>query len=133
MARLLVVAAGALVDRDGRVLLARRPASKEMGGLWEFPGGKVNEGESPEAALVRELKEELGIDAEAACLAPIGFSSIASGEFHLLMPLFALRKWRGVVRPLEAEALAWVRPTDFSDYPMPPADRPLALQLREIL
>ena len=133
MARLLVVSAGALVDRDGRVLLARRPASKEMGGLWEFPGGKVDEGESPGAALVRELKEELGIDAEAACLAPAGFSSLASGEFHLLMPLFVLRKWKGIARPLEADELAWVSPEQFSAFPMPPADLPLARQLREIL
>jgi 8-oxo-dGTP diphosphatase len=133
MARLLIVAAGALIDGDGRVLLARRPAGKEMAGLWEFPGGKLQEGETPEEALVRELKEELGIDVEASCLAPIAFSSVNSGGFHLLMPLYACRKWKGVARPLEAEALAWVRAADFSGYDMPPADRPLAAQLRDLL
>lgn len=133
MARLLLVAACALIDGDGRVLLARRPAGKAMAGLWEFPGGKLDDGETPEGALVRELKEELGIDVEASCLAPIAFSSTNSGDFHLLMPLYACRKWRGVARPLEAEALAWVRPTEFSGYDMPPADRPLAAQLRDLL
>ncbi|MCB2112800.1 MAG: (deoxy)nucleoside triphosphate pyrophosphohydrolase [Parvularculaceae bacterium] len=133
MARLLIVAAGALIDGDGRVLIARRPAGKEMAGLWEFPGGKLDEGETPEGALVRELKEELGIDVEASCLAPIAFSSINSGDFHLLMPLFACRKWKGVARPIEADALAWVKPAAFHDYEMPPADRPLAAQLRDML
>ena len=133
MARLLIVAAGALIDGDGRVLLARRPAGKSMAGLWEFPGGKLMDDETPEGALVRELKEELGIDAETACLAPIAFSSTSSADFHLLMPLYALRKWKGVARPLEAEALAWVRPAEFQRYDMPPADRPLAAQLRDIL
>jgi 8-oxo-dGTP diphosphatase len=133
MAGLLIVAACALIDGDGRVLLARRPAGKAMAGLWEFPGGKLNAGETPEEALVRELNEELGIDVEASCLAPIAFSSTGSGEFHLLMPLYACRKWKGVARPLEAEALAWVRPADFQGYEMPPADRPLAAQLRDLL
>ena len=133
MARLLIVAAGALIDGDGRVLLARRPNGKELAGLWEFPGGKLVEGETPEGALVRELKEELGIDVETACLAPGAFSSTASADFHLLMPLYACRKWKGVARPLVAEALAWVRPTEFQGYDMPAADRPLAAQLRDML
>jgi 8-oxo-dGTP diphosphatase len=133
MARLLIVAAGALIDADGRVLLAKRPQGKAMAGLWEFPGGKLNAGETPEEALVRELKEELSIDVEASCLAPIAFSSSASGDVHLLMPLFACRKWKGAVRPIEADGLAWVRPRDFSSYDMPPADKPLAAQLRDLL
>jgi 8-oxo-dGTP diphosphatase len=133
MARVLLVVAAALIDSDGRVLIAQRPRAKTMGGLWEFPGGKVNEGETPEAALVRELNEELGIDVEASCLAPISFSSCASADVHLLMPLFACRKWKGLARPLEAEALAWVRPLDLGSYDMPPADRPLAAQLRDMI
>lgn len=133
MAKVLLVVAAALIDSDGRVLIAKRPRAKMMGGLWEFPGGKVNEGETPEAALVRELKEELGIEVETSCLAPIAFSSCASGDFHLLMPLFACRKWKGSAQALEAEALAWVRPRDFAAYDMPPADRPLAAQLRELI
>jgi 8-oxo-dGTP diphosphatase len=131
--RLLIVAAAALIDGDGRVLLARRPAEKDHGGLWEFPGGKLEQGETPEAALIRELKEELDIDVAAACLAPVAFSSCASGDIHLLMPLFACRKWKGAPRPVAAEQLAWVRPKDFRDFPMPPADRPLAVQLRDLL
>jgi 8-oxo-dGTP diphosphatase len=133
MAKLLIVAACALIDGDGRVLLARRPAGKDMAGLWEFPGGKLQEGETPEGALVRELNEELGIDVETACLAPIAFSSLNSAGFHLLMPLYACRKWKGVAQPLEASALAWVRPAEFQRYEMPPADRPLAAQLRDLL
>ncbi len=133
MAKLLIVAAAALIDGDGRVLLARRPKGKALAGLWEFPGGKLNEGETLEGALVRELKEELGIDAEAACMAPITFASFAGPEVHLLMPLFALRKWKGVAQPLEADALAWVRPVSFAGYDMAPADRPLAAQLRDFL
>ena len=128
-----MVTAAALIDGDGRVLLARRPSGKEMAGLWEFPGGKVDEGETPEAALARELKEELGIDVETSCLAPIAFSSLNSAGFHLLVLLYACRKWKGAARPLEAAALAWVRPTEFQGYEMPPADRPLAAQLRDLL
>jgi len=133
MAKLVLVAACALVDGDGRVLLARRPEGKAMGGLWEFPGGKLGDGETPEAALVRELKEELAIDVAPSCLAPIGFASHDSGDFHLLMPLFVCRKWSGRPQPVEAQALAWVRPGDFPSYEMPPADRPLAAQLRDLL
>ena len=133
MAKLVLVAACALVDGDGRVLLARRPEGKAMGGLWEFPGGKLGDGETPEAALVRELKEELAIDVAPSCLAPIGFASHDSGDFHLLMPLFVCRKWSGRPQPVEAQALAWVRPRDFPSYEMPPADRPLAAQLRDLL
>ena len=133
MAKLLIVAACALIDGDGRVLLARRPKGKEWAGLWEFPGVKLYDRETPEGALVRELKEELGIDVETACLAPIAFSSTSSAEFHLLMPLYACRKWKGAAQPLEADALAWVRAADFQRYEMPPADRPLAAQLRDIL
>lgn len=133
MAGLLIVAAGALIDGDGRVLLARRPEGKAMAGLWEFPGGKLQEGETPEGALVRELREELGVDIETSCLAPVAFSSMVSGDFHLLMPLFACRKWKGVARPIEASALKWVKPSAFGDYDMPPADRPLAAQLRDLL
>jgi 8-oxo-dGTP diphosphatase len=133
MAGLLLVVAAALIDGEGRVLLARRPAGKAHGGLWEFPGGKLEEGESPEEALVRELREELEIDVSTACLAPIAFSSCASGDIHLLMPLFACRKWKGAPRPVAAEQLAWIKPVDFRNYPMPPADKPLAAQLRDIL
>lgn len=133
MAKLLLVAACALIDRDGRVLMARRPEGKSMAGLWEFPGGKLGENETPEAALVRELKEELAIDTEASCLAPVAFASQASGEFHLLMPLYACRKWRGVPRPLEGQELQWVRRDALTAMKMPPADRPLAAQLRDLL
>lgn len=133
MAKLLLVAACALIDRDGRVLLAQRPEGKAHAGLWEFPGGKLAEGETPEAALIRELKEELGIETEASCLAPIAFASCNSGEFHLLMPLFACRKWSGAPQPLEAQALRWVRREALLDCDMPPADRPLAAQLRDFL
>lgn len=133
MARLVIVVAAALVDRDGRVLLARRPPEKHMGGLWEFPGGKLQPGETPEGALVRELKEELDIDVAEACLAPVAFASAPSGGDHLLMPLFVARRWSGAPKPLAADALAWVRPDNFSAYDMPPADRPLAAQLRDIL
>jgi 8-oxo-dGTP diphosphatase len=131
--RLLLVAAVALVDADGRVLLARRPEGKPMAGLWEFPGGKLAEGETPEAALIRELAEELGIETDAACLAPFAFASHAYPDFHLLMPLYVCRVWRGIVRPLEGQTLAWVRAERLADYPMPPADLPLVAMLRDLL
>jgi 8-oxo-dGTP diphosphatase len=130
---LLLVAACALVDVDGRVLLARRPEGKKMAGLWEFPGGKLNPGETPEAALIRELKEELGIDVAAACLAPFAFASHAYEGFHLLMPLFLCRRWKGIPTPREKQTLAWVRAARLGDYEMPPADKPLIPLLRDFL
>ena len=130
---LLLVAACALVDSDGRVLLARRPEGKTMAGLWEFPGGKLAPGETPEAALIRELKEELGIDVSAACLAPFAFASHAYERVHLLMPLYLCRRWRGFVTPREGQALAWVRPEKLTEYRMPPADLPLVPMLRDFL
>jgi 8-oxo-dGTP diphosphatase len=130
---LLLVAACALVDADGRVLLARRPEGKKMAGLWEFPGGKLHSGETPEVALIRELKEELGIDVSAACLAPFAFASHAYERFHLLMPLYLCRRWKGTPTPRENQALAWVRPQKLADYPMPPADKPLIPLLRDFL
>ena len=131
--RLVLVAACALVDADGRVLLARRPPGKPMAGLWEFPGGKVEPGETPEATLIRELREELGIDVQAACLAPLAFASHAYPDFHLLMPLFVCRRWRAQVRAAEGQELAWVRPQRLRDYPMPPADVPLIPHLQGLL
>lgn len=133
MAKLLLVAACALIDADGRVLLAQRPLEKQWGGLWEFPGGKLLDGETPEDALTRELREELDIDVAPSCLAPFAFASETSESVHLLMPLFLCRKWKGTPRPVEARALAWSRPRDFSSYDMPPADKPLAAQLRDFL
>lgn len=133
MAKLLLVAACALIDADGRVLIARRAQGKPMGGLWEFPGGKVQDGESPEAGLVRELREELGIDTDESCLAPFSFASERSADFHLLMPLYVCRKWKGRPQPLDAQEIVWVKPADFQRYEMPPADRPLAAQLRDFL
>jgi len=130
---LLLVAACALIDADGRILLARRPEGKKMAGLWEFPGGKLAPGETAEAALIRELKEELGIDVATSCLAPFTFASHDYGHFHLLMPLYLCRRWRGVPRPVEGQTLAWVRPDKLADYPMPPADRPLIPLLRDFL
>ena len=130
---LLLVVAAALVDPDGRVLIAQRPEGKSMAGLWEFPGGKIHEGETPEAALVRELKEELGIDTRSSCLAAVGCASHSYPEFHLLMPLFACRTWRGEPHPHEGQKLAWVRPARLADYPMPPADEPLIAILRDLL
>jgi 8-oxo-dGTP diphosphatase len=130
---LILVAAVALVDTDGRVLLARRPEGKEMAGLWEFPGGKVLPGESPESALVRELKEELGLDTAESCLAPFTFASHRYPAFHLLMPLYVCRRWTGMPTPLERQELAWVRPKQLNDYPMPPADRPLVALLQDLL
>ncbi len=131
--KLLLVAACALVDTDSRVLLARRPEGKKMAGLWEFPGGKLNPGETPEAALIRELREELGIDVTAACLAPFAFASHAYERFHLLMPLYLCRRWQGFVQPLEGQALAWVKPSKLSEYEMPAADKPLVPLLRDFL
>lgn len=131
--KLVLVAAVALIDADGRVLLAQRPVGKSMAGLWEFPGGKVEPGETPEMALIRELQEELGIDTWASCLAPLTFASHAYDDFHLLMPLFACRRWQGGVQSREGQALKWVRPRDLRDYPMPPADIPLIPVLREWL
>jgi 8-oxo-dGTP diphosphatase len=130
---LVLVAACALIDTDGRVLLARRPEGKKMAGLWEFPGGKLHPGETPEAALIRELKEELGIDVSAACLAPFAFASHEYERFHLLMPLYLCRRWKGVPTPRENQTLAWVRPHKLTDYPMPPADKPLIPLLRDFL
>ena len=131
--KLVLVAAVALIDRDGRVLIAQRPEGKPMAGLWEFPGGKLEPGETPEAALIRELDEELGIGTWASCLAPLTFASHAYPSFHLLMPLFACRKWEGVPRPREHAALKWVRPRQLRDYPMPPADQPLIPFLVDLL
>jgi 8-oxo-dGTP diphosphatase len=129
----LLVSAVALIDRDGRVLLTQRPEGKSLAGLWEFPGGKVEPGETPEAALIRELREELGIGTHASCLAPLTFASHSYPDFHLLMPLFACRKWDGIPHGAEGQALAWVRPASLRDYPMPPADLPLIPILRDWL
>ena len=129
----LLVVAVALVDGDGRVLLAQRPAGKMMAGLWEFPGGKVQPGEAPEAALIRELKEELGIDVSEACLAPLTFASHRYERFHLLMPLYVCRRWNGDVAAREGQALAWVRPMKLDQYAMPPADKPLVAMLQDLL
>ena len=129
---LLVVAVG-LIDVDGRVLIAQRPEGKAMAGLWEFPGGKVGFGEMPEAALIRELKEELAIDTKESCLAPFTFASHAYDDFHLLMPLYLCRRWWGRVVPQEGQAVKWVRPVRLGDYPMPPADKPLVAMLRDFL
>jgi 8-oxo-dGTP diphosphatase len=131
--KLVLVAAVALIDVDGRVLLAQRPAGKSMAGLWEFPGGKVDPGETPEDALVRELAEELGIDTTASCLAPIAFASHGYETFHLLMPLFACRQWRGTPQAREGQVLRWVRIGDLHTFPMPPADIPLIALLRDLL
>ena len=130
---IVLVAAVALIDADGRVLLAERPPGKHLAGLWEFPGGKVQEGETPEAALVRELAEELGIDVHESCLAPFTFASHAYPDFHLLMPLYVCRKWSGIVTPREGQRLKWVRPSLLGDYEMPPADKPLVAMLRDLL
>jgi 8-oxo-dGTP diphosphatase len=130
---LVLVAACALVDADARVLIAQRPPGKPMAGLWEFPGGKIEMGERPEQTLIRELKEELGIVVDAACLAPLTFASHAYSDFHLLMPLYVCRRWKGSVRPLEGQKVAWVRPNRLRDYPMPPADEPLISHLMLLL
>jgi 8-oxo-dGTP diphosphatase len=130
---LVLVAACALVDPDGRVLIAQRPTGKPMAGLWEFPGGKIEAGEQPEQTLVRELKEELGIVVNVACLAPLTFASHAYPDFHLLMPLYVCRRWEGTVRALEGQNVTWVRPNRLRDYPMPPADEPLISHLMQLL
>lgn len=133
MAKTVLVSAVALIDTDGRVLLARRPMGKSLAGLWEFPGGKVEPGETPENALIRELKEELGIDTWSSCLAPLTFASHSYPDFHLLMPLFACRRWQGTPHAREGQELAWVRATNLKNYPMPPADIPLIPVLRDWL
>jgi len=131
--RILLVAACALVDADGRVLLAQRPEGKQLAGLWEFPGGKVEPGETPEETLIRELQEEIGITTKVACLAPLTFASHTYDDFHLLMPLYVCRRFEGIARGLEGQALKWVRPKDMRDYPMPPADEPLIPFLIDLL
>ena len=131
--KVVLVSAVALIDVDGRVLLAQRPEGKSMAGLWEFPGGKIEPNETPEAALIRELEEELGISTWQSCLAPLTFASHSYDRFHLLMPLFACRKWEGTPQPREKQALKWVRPNDLRSYPMPQADIPLVAMLRDLL
>ncbi|WP_417588027.1 (deoxy)nucleoside triphosphate pyrophosphohydrolase [Pararhodobacter oceanensis] len=131
--KIVYVSAVALIDVDGRVLLAQRPEGKPMAGLWEFPGGKIEAGETPEAALIRELHEELGIETWTSCLAPLTFASHSYESFHLVMPLFACRKWEGMVTPREGQELKWVRPKDLRSYPMPAADMPLIPILRDWL
>ena len=131
--KIVLVAAVALIDADGRVLLSKRPMGKQLGGLWEFPGGKVEQGERPETALIRELKEELGIDVAESCLAPLTFASHVYEDFHLLMPLYVCRRWKGQVHGAEGQELAWVRPLKLKDYPMPPADVPLIPHLVDLL
>jgi 8-oxo-dGTP diphosphatase len=131
--KMVLVSAVALIDLDGRVLLAQRPPGKSMAGLWEFPGGKIETGETPEAALIRELREELGIDTWASCLAPLTFASHSYDDFHLMMPLFACRKWEGTPRPREGQVLKWIKPADMRQYPMPTADIPLISVLRDWL
>lgn len=133
MKKLLIVSAAALIDGDGRVLLAQRPQGDPYEGLWEFPGGKLETGETPEAALIRELQEELDINVDASCLSPVAFSSLDLDDFHLLMPLFVCRKWSGRPKAKEANALKWVRPNELLASKMPPADIPLAAQLRDLL
>ena len=132
-ADIVLVAACALIDVDGRVLIAERPANKAMAGLWEFPGGKIARGERPEEALIRELEEELGITVRSACLAPLTFASHAYPDFHLLMPLYVCRRWEGTPVPREGQRLAWVRPNKLRNYPMPPADEPLVAHLLALL
>jgi 8-oxo-dGTP diphosphatase len=131
--KIVLVVACALIDVDGRVLLAQRPQGRAMAGLWEFPGGKMEAGETPEQTLIRELKEELGIDVKEACLAPLTFASHTYEDFHLMMPLYVCRRWEGTATPLEGQQLAWVRPNKLRDYPMPPADLPLIPHLQNLL
>jgi 8-oxo-dGTP diphosphatase len=130
---IVLVAACALIDTDGRVLIAQRPVGRSMAGLWEFPGGKMEAGETPEATLIRELNEELAILVNEACLAPLTFASHAYPGFHLLMPLYVCRRWKGIVAPQEGQTLAWVRPNRLRDYPMPPADVPLIAHLSSLI
>jgi 8-oxo-dGTP diphosphatase len=131
--KLVLVAAAALVDADHRVLIAKRPEGKAMAGLWEFPGGKVETGERPEEALLRELREELGVETQSACLAPLTFASHAYDDFHLLMPLYVIRRWQGTPSAREGQELAWVRPNRLRDFPMPEADGPLIAPLIDLL
>ncbi|HRX36223.1 MAG TPA: 8-oxo-dGTP diphosphatase MutT [Aestuariivirga sp.] len=131
--KIVLVAAVALVDADGRVLISKRPEGKQLGGLWEFPGGKVEQGERPETALIRELKEELSIDVSESCLAPLTFASHGYEDFHLLMPLYICRRWKGQAIGAEGQEIAWVRPLKLKDYPMPPADVPLIPHLIDLL
>ena len=131
--KILHVSAAALIDIDGRVLLTQRPEGKSMAGLWEFPGGKIEDGETPEQALIRELHEELGISTWSSCLAPLTFASHTYEDFHILMPLFACRKWEGIPHGKEGQNLKWVRPNQLKDYPMPPADEPIVPILRDWL
>ena len=131
--RIVLVAAVALIDKDGRVLLAQRPEGKSLAGLWEFPGGKVEPGESPETALIRELHEELGIETWSSCLAPLTFASHSYDDFHLLMPLYVCRRFEGTAQGREGQAIKWVRPKALRDYPMPPADEPLIPHLQDLL
>ena len=132
-AKIVLVVACALIDTDGRVLIAQRPAGKNLAGLWEFPGGKMEAGERPEDTLIRELREELGIEVKEPCLAPFTFASHSYADFHLLMPLYVCRRWEGTPQPLEHPAIKWVRPKDLTRYPMPPADIPLIPMLRDLL
>jgi len=129
----ILVVAVALIDADGRVLLAQRPEGRRLAGLWEFPGGKMDDGESPEAALIRELREELGIDTRESCLAPLTFASHRYEDFHLLMPLYVCRRWQGMVSAREGQRLAWVRAERLESYAMPPADKPLIPVLKDLL
>lgn len=131
--KIVLVVACALVDADGRVLIAQRPPGKTLAGLWEFPGGKLEPGESPEEALIRELGEELGIEVKVPCLAPLTFASHAYESFHLMMPLYVCRRWTGMPVPREGQSLTWVRPNRLRDYPMPPADEPLVSHLVDLL
>lgn len=131
--RLLLVVACALVDRDGRVLISQRPEGKQLAGLWEFPGGKVEPGETPEECLIRELREEIGVETKAACLAPLTFASHDYDDFHLLMPLYVCRRFEGIAHPREGQTLKWVRPRDLRAYPMPPADAPLIPILMDLI
>jgi len=131
--KLVLVVACALVDSDGRILIAQRPEGKKLAGLWEFPGGKIEPGETPEATLVRELREELGIETKSACLAPLTFASHGYDDWHLLMPLYVCRRWEGIAQGREGQALKWVRARELRQYPMPPADLPLIAPLIELL